>query len=94
MARFFLDNDFPLGVGDELQRLGHSVESARSTNREDRHDEDQLLYAATAGRILITHNRRDFLLLHDAWRRWTRAWTVERAHAGILVLQQGLTYRD
>ena len=94
MALFFLDNDFPLGAGDELRRLGHDVASARSTNREDRHDEEQLLYAATENRILITHNRRDFRLLHRAWLRWSRTWSVQQAHAGILVLPQGRTYQE
>lgn len=94
MVRCFLDNDFPFGAGGELQRLGHNVEPARSTNRERCNDEDQLLYAATEGRILITHNRRDFLLLHDAWQRWSRAWDVQPLHAGILVLRQGLTYQE
>lgn len=69
MVRCFLDNDFPLGAGDELQQLGHNVESVRSTNPEHCHDEDQLLYAATSNRILVTHNRRDYLMLHDAWKR-------------------------
>lgn len=94
MARFFLDNDFPLGTGIELQRMGHDISSARSTNREHCHDEDQLLYAAAENRILVTHNRRDFVLLHDAWRRWSRAWDISEQHAGVLVLRQGNTYRQ
>ncbi len=94
MARFFVDNDFPLGAGNALQHLGHDIESARSTNREHCHDDDQLLYATTENRILITHNRRDFRLLHDAWQRWSQAWGVQRLHGGILVLGQGLTYRE
>ncbi|HEX5167040.1 MAG TPA: DUF5615 family PIN-like protein, partial [Thermomicrobiales bacterium] len=88
------DNDFPLGAGGELLQLGHDIESARSTNREHCHDEDQLLYAATTNRILLTHNRRDLRLLHDAWHRWGRAWSVQHQHAGILVLPQGRTYRE
>lgn len=47
-----------------------------------------LAEAAEAGRILITHNRNDFILLHRAWHRWSRRWGVYRLHAGILIIPQ------
>jgi hypothetical protein len=93
MARFFLDNDFPLGVGVALARVGHDVTSARSTNREHRRDDDQLLHASHEQRIILTHNKRDFELLHDAWHRWSRSWGVQSVHGGIIVIHQGWSHR-
>ena len=49
-------------------------------------DEQHLSQAAGSGWILITHNARDFTLLHGAWRRWSREWGMMARHAGILVL--------
>src|SRR5688572_26854486 len=53
-------------------------------------DARQLALAVRFGRILVTYNRIDFLLLHRAWRLWSHDWGVsDRArHTGILVLLQ------
>lgn len=40
--------------------------------------------------FLLTHNARDFTLLHHAWRRWPRDWGIRPLHAGILILPQSL----
>jgi hypothetical protein len=93
VAHLFLDNDFPLDAGGGLRLLGHDVETARSTQREDQTDDAQLLYAANSGRILVTHNWKDYLLLHDAWHRWSRNWGIQGLHAGILVLRQRRKYQ-
>ncbi|HVC33831.1 MAG TPA: hypothetical protein VNL16_10010 [Chloroflexota bacterium] len=34
----------------------------------------------------VTHNRKDYLLLHDAWRGSAAAWAIRARHAGILCL--------
>lgn len=47
-----------------------------------------LLHAADHDLIVVTHNRRDFELLHFAWTRWGLVWTVQPNHSGILVLPQ------
>ena len=41
--------------------------------------------AAERGRMLLTYNRDDFERRHASWRRWSRAWQVTAAHAGILI---------
>ncbi len=51
-------------------------------------DGHHLLVAAQAGRIFVTHNGIDFITMHDAWMRWSSAWRVEAAHAGILIIPQ------
>jgi hypothetical protein len=40
--------------------------------------------AAENGRILVTHNKRDFLLLHAAWVDWMTGYP----HSGILIMKQ------
>lgn len=35
-------------------------------------DDAHLSLAARSGWILVTHNAKDFILLHAAWRRWAR----------------------
>jgi hypothetical protein len=93
VAQLFLDNDFPLDAADGLRLLGHDVETARSTQREDQTDDAQLLYAANGARILVSHNWKDYLLLHDAWHRWSKDWGTQRLHAGILILRQRRKYQ-
>jgi hypothetical protein len=62
-------------------RMWHSSEAAR------------LLAAAQQHRIIVTHNRKSFLPLHDTWRHWSGMWqgtqkTAPLQHAGILIIPQ------
>lgn len=50
----------------------------------------QLLFAADRGLTVITHNRRDFVLLHDAWLTWAHEWQANRRHSGIFILDHVL----
>ncbi len=91
MASFYLDNDIARECADELRAHGHDVIMTRELGRARATDDEQLLFAAQQGRILVTHNWRDFLLLHYAWCRWPLAWdpaVVLPPHAGILVIPQ------
>jgi hypothetical protein len=38
--------------------------------------------------LLVTHNYKDFLLLHRAWLLWSAHWQHVEPHAAFLVLQQ------
>jgi hypothetical protein len=64
------------------------VVTARELGLEDADDDVHLLVALQDGRILVTHNGDDFILLHRAWRRWTQFWRVSQPHAGILIIPQ------
>ena len=66
MAYFYLDNDVARECADDLRAYGHDVITTRELSRARATDDEQLLFAAQQGRILFTHNWRDFLLLHDA----------------------------
>jgi hypothetical protein len=34
----------------------------------------------------VTCNRKDYVLLHDAWQHWSRRWGVLAEHPGILLV--------
>lgn len=68
--------------------LGHAVTTTDDLGLERATDELQLLTAAERGLILLTNNERDYVLLHDAWHRWSAAWGVAPMHAGIIVPKQ------
>lgn len=81
MAAFYLDEDAPEALAPLLNALGHAATTTRTAGLKGSPDYDQLWYATLHGRTLVTLNRRDYQLLHGAWRRWG----VSRQHAGILV---------
>jgi hypothetical protein len=87
LAVLYLDHNVPRPVVPFLQVAGHDVLTARDLNATRLTDDAQLLIAAQRGRILVTHNRRDFTLLHQAWVTWPAAMKADEfAHPGILVL--------
>ena len=71
-----------------LRAFGHYVVATREVRLERAPDGAQVLTAAQRNLILVTHDRDDFTLLHDAWYRWAAAWGVSEHHAGILVVSQ------
>jgi hypothetical protein len=90
VAKFSTDANIPQSFAGFLRAGNHDVTTARQLGLTTAPDDKHLLEAAMAGRILITHDEEDFVLLHGAWRRWTSAWGIDRTaqHAGILVLPQ------
>ena len=86
MAEFYLDHNVARELGYFLRREGHSARTVQQLGLVRAGDEIHLSLAAQSGWTLITHNARDFTLLHAAWLRWSRDWNVEAEHAGILVL--------
>ncbi len=88
MARFYLDHNVSLHLVPALIALGHDAATARDLGLTGADDDMHLTTASDDGRILVTHDRQDFVLLHRAWHRWSRRWGVTAAHAGILVIPQ------
>jgi hypothetical protein len=88
MARFHVDANVAIPFADLLSAQGHDVATARQLSLANAPDDKHLLDAAQANRVVITHNEKDFILLHGAWRRWSAAWGIAAItqHAGILVL--------
>jgi len=90
VASFYLDADVHLLIGVRLSEVGHDVVATTQIGRAHAGDEEQLAYSAQTGRILVTHNGDDFLLLQKAWRYWADLWGVQPKpmHAGILSVPQ------
>jgi hypothetical protein len=90
VARFFVDVDVAVAIGQLLAAGGHDVEFARDLGLGKAGDEQILGTATQRAGIPLTHNIKDFSLLHRAWRLWSAQWGVRPAplHAGILGLEQ------
>ena len=86
MAAFYLDHNVARQLADLLRLAGHDARTAPELGIERAGDEEFVSLAARSARILLTHNARDFTLLHAAWRRWSREWGVTVHHSGIMVL--------
>ena len=85
MAHFYLDENLPIAVAWQLLIFGHTAQTVRDMQRLRASDDYHLLLAAQLNAIFVTRNRSDFVLLHNAWSRWSRAWNVEQHHPGIIV---------
>jgi len=92
LADFYLDNDVALEAAELLRDAGHTAVTVRDLGREGDADDEHLLIASQQGRIFVTHNEGDFVLLHDAWQRWSAAWEAAAHHAGVLIVPQGARY--
>lgn len=86
MADFYLDHCVSLAVAPTLRLMGHRATTARDQNRTTDSDDRHLLFAAENHWIVVSHNGDDFILLHQAWRRWSEAWGIQPMHSGILIV--------
>jgi predicted nuclease of predicted toxin-antitoxin system len=77
----YADEDFPLGAVVELRLLGHDVLRVQEDGRRGRPDNEVLQRAHELGRVVLTHNRDDFELLHRG----------PLPHSGIVSASQGMT---
>ncbi len=81
-ARLFLDEDVHLALADALRKRGYNATHAAEEKRLGRSDDEQLEFAASQGRCLLTFNVGDFVRLHNAWMK------TGREHAGLIVSKQ------
>lgn len=81
-ACLLLDEDVNPALAPLLRQDGFDVRHVDELGRSGLSDEDQLAFAADEGRVLVTHNRDDFLVLARDW------WASGRHHAGIVYAQQ------
>lgn len=87
MARLYFDHNVTRHVGPDLWATGHDLIFTRDSGSARLTDDAHLVAAVHANRVLITHGREDFTLLHDAWVTWPSAFGLALPeHPGILVL--------
>jgi predicted nuclease of predicted toxin-antitoxin system len=76
--KFYLDEDLSPQIAERLRKRGIDAVSALEAGNIQLSDREQLVYAADAGRCLVTRNVRHFVLLaQEAIRR-------QQPHAGII----------
>ena len=85
VARLHFDEDADLRLARALRRRGYDVSTTPEAELGGCSDEEQLAYAASPGRVLVTHNIAHFPGLYDEW------WEQGKAHAGIIVIARGLS---
>ncbi len=84
MPRYYGDEDVPVLVVRIARSLNIDIVHTEELGRKGATDEEQLLFAAREGRILLTRNCRDF------WPMTTRYQADGLAHAGVLCITKSL----
>jgi predicted nuclease of predicted toxin-antitoxin system len=78
--RFFMDQHLPSPVSRALRRHGIEMETAQEAGRCGFSDADQLAYATSGERVLVTFDS-DFLALHRTGQQHTGiAWCPEQKY--------------
>jgi hypothetical protein len=87
VMRFALDEDVPPRAAEIARGLGLDALGVAELGRLGWSDEEQLRAAADDGRVFVTYNRDDYILL-------TRRFFDERArHAGVLIVPGSIPRR-
>ena len=65
MAALYSNENFPLGIVEQLRQLGHDVLTAQEAGNAGRGvpDDEVLRFSTAQQRAVITHNRRHFFRL-------------------------------
>ena len=83
MSRLFielyLDEDVSVLVAELLRARGFNVQTTQETGRKAAADEEQLAYAVSRRRALLTHNRDDFARLAQEY------FTSGHNHCGVII---------
>lgn len=88
--RVYFDQDSADGELLEDLRIRQDIDclTSEEAGMKRAPDDEQLRFAADAGRILITANRRDFARLHSQWMR------EGKHHAGIVIAEQSMAVSE
>ena len=81
-AALLLDEDVRVVLAVILRQRGYDVIHVLEVERTGKSDSEQLAYAVQRRRAILTHNIRDYVLLHRAYQ------AQGKAHHGILVSDQ------
>jgi predicted nuclease of predicted toxin-antitoxin system len=80
--KIYLDEDVPLSFAQTLINRGVNVVTTQQAGNLKRSDAEQLVFATQKMRTLFTHNKRDFILLHNNYLQ------SGEEHTGIIVSDQ------
>jgi len=80
--KVYVDEDIPLSFSQALLNRGVDTVITGVVGNKGFSDAEQLGYAAGKNMPIVTHNKKDFILLHNEYVR------SGRKHAGIIVTDQ------
>jgi hypothetical protein len=80
--KLYLDEDVPLAFALALLNRGADVLTTQDAGNIGLSDEEQLIFATRGERVFFTHNKRDFILLHNKYL------SLSKEHYGIIVSDQ------
>ncbi len=80
--RLYLDEDVSHNIEQNLVQRGFDKLGARTAGHLSLDDESQLAFAIDQGRVLVTHNRYHFELLHQQYLSETKT------HCGIIIAKR------
>ncbi|MGH2532394.1 MAG: DUF5615 family PIN-like protein [Thermomicrobiales bacterium] len=85
--RYYLDEGVSYPLAGALRAVGYDAESVKDRSAFGWSDARQLSIAVDLGRTLITHNSKDYRLVHETLALWSRRWGVvgKTWHRGILI---------
>lgn len=80
--RLYLDEDAPIQLAKALRQRGIDALTTQEARMSESSDEQQVAFAAGQQRAVLTHNKRHFILIHQAY--------IEKGkeHWGIIVADQ------
>jgi predicted nuclease of predicted toxin-antitoxin system len=89
-VRVYTDEDIVAELAIQLRRHGYDVISCREAGNHNRRldDEQQLEYATSQGRAILTRNAVDFIRLDMQWK------SAGREHSGIICLSRNPTIAE
>ncbi|MGQ9631399.1 MAG: DUF5615 family PIN-like protein [bacterium] len=80
--KLYLDEDVQTRLAEALRKRGFDVVTAQEVSRKSFSDEDQLNFASSQNRAILTYNARDYAKLNG------RYITEGREHKGIIISGQ------
>lgn len=84
----YLDEDVALPIAGALRKQHYDVVTAHDIGMLQHTDRAHLEYAITQERAIATHNRDDFLDLHNEWI------ANERKHFGIIIMIRRIPFGE
>ena len=81
-GKLYLDQDVPVQLAGMLRAHGFDVLTTLEAGMLGRLDPDQLAFAVSEGRAMVTHNRLDYEQLHEEYL------AEGRTHCGIFIAPQ------
>ena len=81
-VQLYLDEDVPIQIAKALRQRGVDMLTTHEAGMAESADEQQVAFAAEKHRAILTHNKRDFVVIH-------RTYLQEgKEHWGIIVADQ------